>query len=114
MKINEAIARADELRLNAISDEQKYTWAYELECSICEMMGKSSPAKEFPKDIDLSMPDEHADVYVKHLAAKIDYYNGEMSLYANDMAIYNEAMENARAWWVRNHRPTVGARWKVW
>ena len=114
MKINDVIARADELRLNALSDEQKYTWVYELECSVCEKMGKKSPAKEFPKDIELSMPDEHADVYVKYLAAKIDYYNGEMSLYANDMAIYNEAADAAQAWLIRNARPASSGTWKVW
>lgn len=114
MKINDVIARADELRLNAISDEQKYTWVYELECSVCEMMEKASLQKAFPKDIELSMPEEHADVYVKYLAAKIDYYNGEMSLYANDMAIYNEAMDAARAWYIRNKRSAPGSKWKVW
>lgn len=114
MYINDAIARADELRMNAISDEQKYTWVYELECSVCEMMGKQSPKKNFPQDIELSMPDEHADVYVKHLAAKIDYYNGEAALYANDLAVYNDAMEAAQAWWVRNHEPAQRSSWKVW
>ena len=113
MKINDAIAKAGELRMNAISDEQKYTWAYELECSVCEMMGKDAPKKNFPEDIELSMPDEHADVYVKYLAAKIDYYNGETSLYANDLEVYNEAMDAARAWYIRNHRPASAGRWKV-
>ena len=112
--INDAIARADELRMNAISEEQKYTWVYELECSVCEMMGKQSPKKNFPQDIELSMPDEHADVYVKYLAAKIDYYNGEAAMYANDLAIYNDAMETAQAWWARNHEPTQRSSWKVW
>ena len=114
LDINEAIARADELRLNAISDEQKYRWVYELECSVCDMMGKESPKKTFPENFELSMPSEHADVYVKYLAAKIDYYNGEMSLYTNDMEIYNQAMAEAEAWWIRNNRPASGGAWKVW
>lgn len=113
MKINDAIAKAGELRLNAISEEQKYTWVYELECSVCEMMGKEPPRKEFPKDIELAMPEAHEDVYVKYLAAKIDYYNGETALYANDLAIYNEAMEAARAWYIRNNRPAPSGSWRV-
>ena len=113
MTINDAIAKAGELRLNAISEEQKYAWVYELECSVCEMMGKEPPKKEFPKDIELSMPEAHEDVYVKYLAAKIDYYNGETALYANDLAIYNEAMDAARAWYIRNNRPASSGGWRV-
>lgn len=113
MRINDAIAKAGELRLNAISEEQKYTWVYELECSVCEMMGKEIPKKEFPKDIELSMPEAHEDVYVKYLAAKIDYYNGESALYSNDLAIYNEAMEAATSWWIRNNRPASSGGWRV-
>lgn len=106
MRINEAIARADELRMNTISEEQKYTWVYEMECSVCEMMGKELPIKNFPDNIDLSMPAAHEDVYVKFLCSKIDYYNGESELYANDKAIYNEAMAEAGAWYIR----TMGAK----
>lgn len=113
MKINETIARADELRLNTISDEQKYTWVYELECSIAEMMDKPVPQKRFPEDITLMMPAAHEDVYVKHLCAKIDYYNGETELYANDTAIYNEAMSEARAWYIRNYGAKAHGGWKV-
>lgn len=113
MTINDAIAKAGELRLNAISEEQKYTWVYELECSVCEMMGEEPPKKEFPKDIELAMPEAHEDIYVKYLAAKIDYYNGETALYANDLAIYNEAMEAARAWYIRNNRPVSSGGWRV-
>lgn len=113
MKINDAIAHANELRLNSLSDEQKYTWVYELECSVCEMMGKEAPKKNFPENIELSMPSEHEDVYVKYLAAKIDYYNGEMNLYANDISVYEEAMDAARAWYIRNRRPASSGKWVV-
>ena len=112
VKINEAIARADELRMNTISDEQKYTWVYELECSVCEMMGKEEPEKKFPENIGLSMPAAHEDIYVKYLCSKIDYYNGETDLYANDFAIYNEAMSEARAWYIRNHGAKSYGNWR--
>lgn len=113
MKIMNAIALADSLRLNTLSDEQKYTWVYELECSIAEMMDKPVPQKRFPEDITLMMPAAHEDVYVKHLCAKIDYYNGETELYVNDAAIYNEAMDEARAWIIRNLGAKNYGGWKV-
>ena len=113
MRINEAIARADELRLNTISDEQKYTWVYELECSVAEMMGKEAPGKNFPENIALLMPAAHEDVYVKYLCAKIDYYNGETELYANDSVIYDAAMAEARSWYIRTHGAKNYGNWRV-
>jgi hypothetical protein len=113
MKINTAIARADDLRLNTIPEEQKYTWVYELECTVCEMMGKELPAKNFPDNIELSMPEAHEDVYVKYLAAKIDYYNGESALYANDQAIFQDAMADARAWYLRNFGAKNYGNWSI-
>ena len=113
MRINTAIARADDLRLNTISEEQKYTWAYELECTVCEMMGKKPPTKNFPEDIELSMPEAHEDVYVKYLAAKIDYYNGESALYANDQAIFQDAMADARAWYLRSYGAKNHGGWVI-
>ena len=111
--INDAMARANELRLNVLSDEQKYTWVYELECRVCEMMGKAAPEKNFPANIELSLPEAHQDVYVKHLVARIDYYNGEMGMYANDMEVFNQAMDDACSWWIRHNKPTSPRRWVV-
>ena len=113
MKINDAISKGDELRLNTISQEQKYSWVYEFECAVYEMMGKETPAKNFPENIELLMPSAHEDVYVKHLAAKIDYYNGETALYANDQAIFDDAWSRARAWYIRTHGAKNHGSWKI-
>jgi hypothetical protein len=113
MKINDAIAKADELRLNTISQEQKYTWVYEFEARVAEMMGKEMLRKEFPLDVELMMPDEHEDIYVKYLAAKIDYYNGEGELYANDQVIFEDAWTDARAWYIRTRGAKNYGNWRV-
>ena len=113
MRINSAIAKADELRINAISEEQKYTWLYELEATVAELMGREMPEKKFPADIELMMPCEHEDVYVKFLAAKIDYYNGETALYQNDQAIFEDAFADARAWWIRTHGAKNYGSWRI-
>lgn len=113
MKITDCIAAADELRMNTLEDEQKSRWLYELDCSIAEIMGKGIPAWKFPDDRELLMPAPHEEVYVKYLVAMIDYYNGESELYANDISIYNQAMKEARAWWIRNNRPASSGNWRV-
>lgn len=77
------------------------------------MMGLESERKNFPENIELLMPSEHEDIYVKYLAAKIDYYNGETALYANDQAIFEDAWANARAWWIRTHGARNHGNWIV-
>lgn len=113
MRINDAIARADALRPNVLSDEQKYTWVFELECEVAEITGEKQLDKNFPENIELLMPSAHEDVYVKYLAAKIDYYNGETALYANDQAIFEDAWSRARSWYIRNHEPKNYGNWRV-
>ena len=113
MKTNDAIVKADNLRLNTLDDEQKARWIYELDCEIAEMMEIEAPEWVFPTDRELLMPAEHADLYVKYLVAMIDYYNGEGELYVNDITIYNDAMKKARAWWIRHNRPASAGKWRV-
>lgn len=113
MNFNDAIARADEQRLNTASDEQKTRWLYELDCRIAEIMGVDTPAWEFPCDRELLLPEMHADVYVKYLVAMLDFYNGENDQYANDSAIFEHAFDEACSWWIRNHRPASSGNWRV-
>ena len=113
MNFNDAIARADELRLNTASDEQKTRWLYELDCRIAEMMGIVAPTWEFPCERELLLPEMHADVYVKYLVAMLDFYNGENDQYANDSAIFEHAFDEACSWWIRNHRPASSGNWRV-
>lgn len=113
MKAQDAIARANELRLNAFTDEQKSRWIYELEVDVAEMMGTELPEFTIPYKNDLLMPERHEGVYVKYLIAMIDYYNNESKLYANDFEIFNEAMHEARSWWIRNNKPKPKGGWRV-
>ena len=90
-----------------IEQEQKYTWLYEFEARVAEMMGKDMPRKEFPYDIELMMPDEHEDIYVKYLAAKIDYEE-ECSRNSRE-----DAWADARAWYIRTHGSKNYGNWRV-
>lgn len=115
MKMSTAIQRANELRLNALSEEQKAAWVWDLDNQVGEMM--KIPPRPFPwpeVDPELLMPAPYEEIYPLYLVCKIDYYNQEMSLYSNDRAIYNAAMNEARAWWRRHHRPRRNRNWKVW
>lgn len=113
MTYSDVIARANELRINTVSDEQKNKWVYELECRIAEMMGKEDPEWIFPSNAELLLPARHDDVYVKYLVAMIDFSSGENEQYANDTVVFENAFAEARAWWIRNNRPTSAGGWKV-
>lgn len=114
MKVTEAIAKANELRPNALNDEQKARWLYELDCDVADLKGVEHPAFEWPEvDAELLMPAPHDNIYVLYLAAQIDYYNQESTLYMNDMTVFNSAYDDACAWWRRNNVPESRGNWKV-
>lgn len=114
MRIKEAIAKADALRKNALTEEQKAEWLQQLELQLAEMLGKEPQAERWPADYELLMPAPHDRIYVLYLVAQIDYYNQETALYANDMAIYNAAVSEALAWWRRSNCPAKTQHWGVW
>ena len=114
MTVKEAVKRADALRMNTVSDEQKAEWVLDLDGQLAEMFGVSVPKNEWPeKDAVLLMPAPHEEIYQLYLICKIDYYNQEMSLYANDLVFYNAALAEAKAWYRRHHRPVCNRNWKV-
>lgn len=114
MTVMTAIKRADALRMNSLDDEQKASWIMDLDGQLAEMFDVSVPDNEWPeKDAVLLMPAPHEEIYQLYLICKIDYYNQEMSLYANDLAFYNAALAEAKAWYRRQHRPFSNRNWRV-
>lgn len=113
MRMKEAIRRADGLRMNALGDEQKAAWISDLDGQLAEMFGIEAPENTWPEDQELLMPHPYEEIYQLYLICKIDYYNQEMDLYANDIAFYNEALAEARAWFRRHHRPKSTSNWRV-
>ena len=56
-------------------------------------------------DTVLMVPEPYSDVYVKYLAAQIDYHNAEFARYNNSMVMYNMALSALADWHNRNHMP---------
>lgn len=108
MTINGAIRLADGLRPNGISAEVKCGWMTEVDGTLAvETMGVDAPIYAFPQDGDkqLLMLPPYDNLYALYLCAMIDHYQQETTLYANDSALYNAAMQGARAHWRRTHMP---------
>lgn len=106
MRLLEAIARADELRPNAISNSIKADWVYQLEGELAEMIRMPYPKNPFPNDGLLIMPSPKDNIYELYLCAMIDNANEDSALYMNDMEIANAAITDAKKWYMRNfHKP---------
>lgn len=113
MNVRKAISRANDQRMNVISDEQKYAWIYELDAKLADEFGVDIKENPFPEDAELLVPYPYDNIYELYLVAMIDYYNQESNLYANDMEMFNASLSEARAGWIRSHRPEKNENWRV-
>ncbi|MBQ9631431.1 MAG: hypothetical protein IJV04_00735 [Lachnospiraceae bacterium] len=114
MTVKEAIRKADAMRPNAIPDETKAAWLYEVEGELAEMMDVDAPENSWPEtDAELLMPYPHDGMYALYLMAMIDNANEETALYQNDMVIAQNAINESRAWWWRNSSNRKGYTIKV-
>lgn len=114
MTTERAIVKANSLRPNTFSDEQKSDWLMVLEGQVAEMMQKPLPTKDYPDVLKntLLMPYPYDNIYPLYLAAIIDFYNQELTLYQNDSVVFEEAKRDAFAWYRRNNMPSSEGNWK--
>lgn len=114
MTITEVLSQADELRMNAISQEQKAAWVAALDGQIAERLDTDAPSYNWPvEEAELLLPSPYDRAYVLYLCSQIDYYNNETALYANDKAVYDAALSEALGWWRREHCPPYTGNVKV-
>ena len=111
MTLYEVITEVDNLRPKAIDDEMKARWVMQLEVEYAELMGVPVPELEFPEDQELLMTTPHDYSYVYYLSALVDNYNQDTALYNNDYEMANAAVDAAKSWYRRQHRPTFRGNW---
>ena len=113
MTYRKAIANANNLRPNALRNDQKYAWIAELEGKLSDHLGLDIPENPFPEDGELLMPFPYDNIYEMYLVSMIDYYAQETGLYANDSQMFNAKWDEALSWWERNNRPKENPNWRV-
>lgn len=114
MTVTGAMSQANELRMNTISEGQKASWVIGLDKELAERMDAVSRVHDWPAgDGELLLPAPYDKVYVLYLCCQIDYYNNETALYGNDKTVYDEALEEALAWWRRNNCPAYSGNVQV-
>lgn len=105
MILSEAIARADAVRPNAYTNDEKTRWLSEVEgdigLNILLLCHESIPEYtdyDSDKEKVLMIRPPYDKIYVDWLIAKIDLANAEYSLYANSLAVYNADYDSLSKW----------------
>lgn len=95
MTIAKALERADELRPNPFSEEQKIRCLSELDGKIArEILGDKSFSgydHAYDSEKELLLEESYCDIYLYYLTAMIDFFSRDYAEYNNSMAMFNQA-----------------------
>lgn len=113
MKAKEVIQRADRIKPNSFTDEDKLEWLGTLEGRLMADVVLLGPEElearrlVYPEDMERELLAQwpHDAMYVQWLMAKIDEANGEYNKYQNSMEIYNEYYAKFVHWFVETYEP---------
>jgi hypothetical protein len=114
MTISEAITQLQAVKENQYDDATLVRWISDLEGVLYEDIVKNydggedvphGPYTAENMETELMVPEPYADIYIKYLAAQVDYYNAESARYTNSMIMYNMALDAYGNWYNRNHLP---------
>ena len=120
MKIIEAINKADELKFNAFSQEQKVSWLSRLDHMVKTQIidthegGEAVDFTGYDGDTDmhtiLLIPAPFDEVYLRWMEAQIDYHNGEIDKYNISITMFNTEYEAFANWYNRKYMPVSQGR----
>ena len=115
MTIIDAINRADRLKPNTYSQQDKVRWLSNLDGVVKREIidtheGGEDVIFEGYNDetlltTELLIPAPYDEVYVRYLEMQIDYANGEYAKYNNSAAAYNTAFSAFEKYYNRDHMP---------
>ena len=120
MTVIEAINRADALKPNGYSQEEKIRWLSMLDGIVKKEIidthvgGKDISFLGYDGSSlmqELLIPAPYGDVYIKWLEAQIDYANGEYGKYNNSITMYNNAYQTYAKAYHREHLPINEAKY---
>lgn len=107
--MNRVIEYVDEIRPNAYSDDYKYKWMSNLDGIIArEVMQIDAPCYDYPADADndLLVAAPFDDLYWMYVIMNIDLTDREYDHYNNMAMVFNNRLEQYKAWYIQNNRPT--------
>jgi hypothetical protein len=117
MKINKLLESVGHLKPNTVDVADIFDWIDEIEGIVykgvfekAEDTTFESPSYDYEtdQDKDLLVPAPFDIIYFHYLSAKIDFTEGEINSYNNNMSLYNTAYDDFAAYYRRNHMPKRG------
>lgn len=115
---HEIVEETDAIRDNTIPDDQKYKWLSRFEKELSEKLYRFyTPDVSVTEDVtattELSVPEAFSDLYVSYLASKIDYANGEIDRYNNDLQLFNYYKQTFEEWFNVSHTSNITAKYNA-
>ena len=105
--INKVMEQVDSIVLNTFDNEAKFHWLSNLDGMISRViMDMAEPVSyTYPNDMDkpLLVDAPFDDIYELYLQAMIDFHNREYDNYNNSMLMFNERLEEYKAWYIRKY-----------
>jgi len=109
--MNSVIEYVDRVKPNAYSDEDKCRWINTIEGLVSrEVLNDDAPEYSLPEDADtpLLVASPYDDIYPLFVSAMIDFYNREYNDYNNTALMYQERLDQYKAWIIRTSTYTPG------
>lgn len=104
--MNSVIEQVDRLTPNVYTAEDKYSWINTLEGLVArEVMNDDAPEYDLPGDADTPLLVGHPydDLYNLYVTAMIYFYNREYEQYNNVTLLFQQRLEQYKAWYSRTH-----------
>ena len=116
MTVNEVIQRADGVKPNPFTTQEKFNWVNELNQRVGLELMLMTPktveqiCKVYPDDLDtkLLIRPPNDELYVLYLMSRIDEMSGEYNKYANSSAIFNQRWGQFAEWFLQFYDPAQG------
>jgi hypothetical protein len=116
MTIAEAINRCDTLKPNDFTESEKIEWLSRLDSRIkLEIIDTHEGFEDiefegYKEDMNLIekpllVPSPYDEMYLYWIQAQIDYNNGEINKYNNNISMFNSAYSDYAAYYNRTHMP---------
>lgn len=116
----QAIFKADELKHNSVSLEEKCDWLTEVDQTIYHhiLATHEGTLPDFPQytlneEKELFAPPPYDALYVKYIFMKIDEATQELAKYNRSAALFAEAYQSYADWYNRMHMPIQRGELKV-
>ena len=115
MTIIDAISRADRLKPNTYSQQDKVRWLSNLDGIVKKEIIDTHEGGEdvrfegynddTPLTTELLIPAPYDEVYVRYLEMQIDYANGEYGKYNNSLSMFEAVFTAFKKYYNREHKP---------